>query len=203
LTHNADPATNLAAAALYAYEAQDIGGINTLRLESTTDSDTSVWGETANGLAGVAASCRFWVTDNDSPHGVALYVNESESDRLEFVSPTETDGYIVMPFEGAVEGLTGAACLVKVTHSASAGDGKDLFFDDNGAAGAQLCFVDTGGAGGTIPAGDISLVLPSYVQLAAGGLADTETSIASAATAEVANDVNIGNINFIAIGLMY
>lgn len=159
LTHNADPASNLAAAALYGVESGKAND-NTLTLQSTTDSNADVLGETANGVAGAAASARFWVTDNDSPDGVALYVNEASSDRLEFVSPTGQDAVIIMPFEAA--GIPGAAIAVTVHHSATAATGKALFFDDNGAADAQLAFVDTGAAGGTIPAADVAVILPTY-----------------------------------------
>lgn len=172
LTHNADPVSNLAAAALYAYEAQGSATENQIYLESTTNGNASILGETADGVGGgVAASCRFWVQDNDSPNGVPIYLNESSSDQLEFVSPTAADGYIIMPFETAAGGMPGGAIKVTVHHNASAATGKALYFDDDGSADAQLCFVDAGASGGTIPAGDIEVILPSYADTGVIGTA--------------------------------
>ena len=183
LTHNADPVANLAAAALYAIEASGNSITNQIFLESTTDGNASIWGETANGVAGVAASCRFWVTDSDTPSGVQIYVNESSSDQLEFVSPTGADGYIIMPFEAAAGGLPGAAIAVTVHHNASAADGKALYFDDNGAADAQLAFNDAGTTGGTIPAADVAIILPSYIADAAASAGQAAAQTISGSTA--------------------
>lgn len=160
LTHNADPVSNLAAAALYAYEAQGSTGTNQIYLESQTNGNASVLGETADGVAGAAASARFWVQDNDTPNGVQIYLAEDTSDQLEFISPTTSDGYIIMPFEAA--GIPGAAVKVTVHHAADADGGKALYFDDNGAADAQLAFVDAGAAGGTIPPADVEVIYPAY-----------------------------------------
>ena len=174
LTHNADPGTNLNAVALYIIEAQGQGTKNTGRLESTTNGNTSISGETANGTVyAVAASCRFYVKDNNSPGGVPMYINEGTSDQLEFVSPTEADAYIIMPFEAAAGGVV-AAVAVKVHHNAAAADGKDLFFDDNGAADAQLAFIDTGAAGGTIPAADVTVLTQFFGDRTAGELGQAE-----------------------------
>jgi len=239
LTHNADPATNLNALPLYAYEAQGQCAANTINLESTTNGNASIWGETADGTVGLtAASCRFLVADNNSPNGVQIYVNEGTGDRLEFISPTTTDGYIVMPFEGVAVAPGGYAVAVKVYHSATADSGVALTFDDNGAADAQLVFIDTGAAGGVVPAGDITVLVPNYMADAAGNLGSaanesTHThasgSLADAASAagsshthgsgtladaasaaggsetagaagEVANDVDVGEVNFVAYG---
>lgn len=178
LTHNADPPTNLAATAIFLLEASGQGSNNLAYLESTTDGDASILGETANGsVGGVAASCRFWIADNDSPTGIRIYVNEAMSDRLEFVSPTATDAYIVMPFEAAAGGPPGCAVAVKVYHSATAATGKDLYFDDNGLADAQLIFNDAGTSGGVVPAADIIPLVPAYMENAGDplGLAAAQT----------------------------
>lgn len=210
LTHNADPATNLDAAALYAYEAQGGASINQIYLESTTNGNADVLGETADGLAGVAASCRFWVEDNDTPNGVQIYVAEDASDRLEFISPTEADGYIIMPFEAAVGGIPGAAIKVTVHHAADADGGKALYFDDDGAADAQLCFIDAGASGGTIPAADVEVLLPAYSDTgvigtdAASGAGSAHTHTATAEGGdEVGNEVSLAavtDVAFVAIG---
>lgn len=164
LTHNADPVTNLAAAALYIEEDYGIGEGNCGRLYSTTDSDADVVGSTDDAtIWGQAATPRFYVNDSDSPSGVQIYVNESSSDQLEFISPTETDAFIIMPIEAIANSPCGGFALaVKVHHNASADSGKALYFDDNGAADAQLAFVDTGASGGVIPAGDITLLGPIF-----------------------------------------
>lgn len=165
LTHNADPVVNLSAAALYIIEASGKSMNNIGRLESTTASNASVLGETANGtVGGVNSSARFYVKDNDSPGGVPIYVNEASSDRLEFVSPTAADAWIVMPLEAAAGAPPGFAVAVKVYHSATAAAGKPLYFDDNGAADAQLAFVDAGGTGGVIPAADIVVMGPAFMK---------------------------------------
>lgn len=183
LTHNLDPVGNLAAAALYAYEAQgasDCG--NVIYLQSTTAANADVNGETANGsVHGVAESCRFWVKDNDTPSGVQIYINEASSDQLEFVSPTNADGYILMPFEMAA-GAPPAYCVVKVHDNDAAASGKALYFDDNGAADAQLAFNDAGTAGGTIPAADvIPLRGVGFLNTSAGlGTAKAQTFTGSA-----------------------
>lgn len=164
LTHAADPTGGAADGALYAVEASGNSITNVITLQSTNASNASVLGETADGsVGGVAASVRFFVKDSDAPSGVQIYINESSSDRLEFVSPTTSDGYIIMPFEGAAGAPPGFAVAVKVYHSATAATGKPLYFNDNGAADAQLVFTDAGGAGGTIPAADITVIGPSYI----------------------------------------
>lgn len=170
LTHNADPATNLSAAALYCLESYGAGGMNICQLSSTTASNADVLGSTddVSGIAG-AATPRFWVNDSDSPSGVQIYINESSSDQLEMVSPTAQDAYIIMPFEAIADAIPGFSYAVKVNHNASAADGKALFFDDNGAVDAQLAFVDTGGAGGVIPAGDIEVLAPDYMSVSDAG----------------------------------
>ena len=182
LPHNADPQTNLNAEPLYATEAQGNATKNVVALESTTDSNADVLGETADGIGGaVTASCRFFVKDNNSPAGVQVYVNEASSDQLEFISPTTEDAYIIMPYEIVAGGLPGYACAVKIHHNASAGSGKALYFDDNGAADAQLCFIDTGAAGGVIPPADITVIGPSWLDGTAGcvGLAAAQVTSGS------------------------
>lgn len=171
LTHNADPPTNLNASALYIVESDGEATQNVGRLESTNNGNADILGETANGTVGVvAASCRFFVNDNDSPSGVQIYINEGSSDQLEFVSPTDTDAWIIMPFEGAAGAPPGYAVAVKVHDNDAAADGKPLYFDDNGAADAQLIFVDTGAAGGTIPAADVVVLTPTYIGPAADNI---------------------------------
>jgi len=180
LTHNADPQTNLNAEGLYATEAQGNATKNVVALESTTDSNANVLGETANGVGGgVAASCRFFVKDNNSPAGVQIYVNESSSDQLEFISPTTTDAYIIMPYEIVAGGIPGYACAVKIHHNAAANSGKALYFDDNGGADAQLCFVDTGAAGGTIPAADVTVIGPGWLDGTDGCVGSAEAQVIS------------------------
>ena len=173
LTHNADPGTNLLAVVLHIIEAQGQGTKNIGRLESTTNGNASISGETANGSVYAAAvSARFFVKDNNSPGGVQIYVNESSSDQLECISPTETDAYIIMPFE--TSGTAWAAVAVKVHHNAAAADGKALYFDDNGAADAQLIFIDAGAAGGTIPAADVTVLTLFLGDRTAGELGQAE-----------------------------
>ncbi len=203
LTHNADPGTNLNAVALYAYEAQDECNLNTIRLESTTNGNTSIWGETANGTVGlIACSLRFFVFDNNSPNGVAIFIAEDQSDRLEFISPTATDGYIIMLFEEAAGAPGGFACAVKVHHDAAADGGKDLFFDDNGAADAQLCFIDAGAAGGTIPAADVTVLMPSYAKDSAGLFGNVVAGQTGAGTECGEAEGDVGLVNFVAYGLI-
>ena len=181
LTHNANPASNLLAAGLYIIEAQGQGTKNIGRLESTTNGNTSISGETANGsIYAVAASVRFFVKDNDTPGGLPIYINEASSDQLEFVSPNEIDAYIVMPFEMAAAGVV-AAVAVKVHHNAAAADGKPLYFDDNGGADAQLAFVDTGAAGGTIPAADVTVLTQFFGDRTPGELGEAAAQLFSGA----------------------
>ena len=203
LTHNAGPQANLAAQPVYAVEGGD-GTLNVLTLYSTTNANASVLGETADGTVfGAAASARFWINDTDTPAGVQLYVNEAQSDRLEFVSPTATDGYIIMPMEGGY----GFALRIKVTHSATAASGKALFFDDNGAADAQLVFVDTGTTGGTIPVTSISTVKAGLINMGTAGAGTatatsagtpagtfTGTPVAAGAADEVDNGTNLATL---------
>lgn len=54
LTHNADPVSNLAAAALYGVEGYGASQANVITLQSTTASNANVLGETANGEIGRA-----------------------------------------------------------------------------------------------------------------------------------------------------
>lgn len=204
LTHNADPVVGLAAAPVFAVENSDYAVGNQLTLYSTTNGNASVLGKTANGAVyGAAASARFWVNDSDTPAGVQIYVNEASSDRLEFVSPSATDGYIIMPLETGY----GFGVKVKVTHSATAATGKPLYFDDNGAAGAQLVFVDTGAAGGTIPVTSLEVVGPPYIGMGAGlgGYATAAsagtpagtfagTPVAAGAAEEVDNGTNLATL---------
>src|SRR3989338_1715272 len=170
LTHNADPVGGLAASLLYNVEDSGYSLSNVGFLQSNCNGAASVLGETANGtIGGTAASARFWVTHNLTPAGVQIYVAEDTGDRLEFVSPTASDAFLVMPFEAAAGAPPGYAVTVKVYHDADAATGKALYFDDDGAADAQLVFVDTGAAGGVIPAADITVLGPAFLRLAAGG----------------------------------
>ena len=180
LTHNADPASGLLAAALNIIEAQGQGTKNIGRLESTTNGNASISGETANGsVYATAVSARFFVKDNNTPGGAPIYINEGASDQLEFVSPTTTDAYIVMPFE--TSGTAYAAIAVKVHHNADAANGKALYFDDNGVADAQLAFIDTGEAGGTIPAADVTVLTLFYGDRTAGELGEAAAQVFSGA----------------------
>ena len=204
LTHNADPVANLAAAPVYVVSDAGYAVGNQLALYATTAANASVLGETADGTVyGAAASARFWINDSDTPAGVQVYVNEASTDRLEFISPTAEDGYIVMPLEGGY----GFGLRVKVTHSATANEGKPLYFDDNGAAGAQLIFVDTGTTGGTIPVTSIEVVAQPYVGMGAylagatfgvtAGTPDgtfTGTAVAAGAADEVDNGTNLSTL---------
>ena len=178
LTHNADPGTNLLALPLHIIEAQGQGTKNIGRLESTTNGNADVSGETANGsVYATAVSARFFVKDNNTPGGVQIYINEGANDQLEFVSPTTTDAYIIMPFE--TSGTAYAAIAVKVHHNSGAASGKPLYFDDNGAADAQLAFVDTGAAGGTIPAADVTVLTLFYGDRTAGELGEAAAQVFS------------------------
>ena len=163
LTHNADPVSNLAAAALYIVEGYGVGNKNIGVLQSNCASTTSVLGSTddAAGMCG-AATPRFFVTHNGTPDGVAVFVDEADNDKLIFISPTETDAVVMMPFEAIADGIPGYAYAVTVHHKASMAGATALFFDDNGAADAQLAFVDTGASGGVIYASDITVVAPQY-----------------------------------------
>ncbi|HOX21851.1 MAG TPA: hypothetical protein PLL10_00175 [Elusimicrobiales bacterium] len=176
LTHAADPTDTATDSPLYVVEAV-AGAVNNCgSLESVCAGAANVIGETADGSVwGGASSARFFVTHNATPGGVQVYVNESESDRLECISPTGTDVYVVMPME-AVAGAPAAAVAVKIHHSATADTGKPVYFNDNGAADAQLVFTDTGAAGGTIPAGDIYVLVGGYTAgLVAGfGVAEAQ-----------------------------
>lgn len=176
LTHNADPVVNLSANPLYIVEAYGIATANVGALQSNCAATASVSGSTADGTVhGTSATPRFYVTHNATPSGVQIYVNESSSDRLEFVSPTSTNAYIIMPFESIANVPPGFAVAVKVYHSATAATGKPLYFDDNGAADAQLAFVDAGASGGTIPAADVTIIGPTYA-----GLTSAENGTAAA-----------------------
>ena len=209
LTHNADPAGGLAAAPVYVVENGSFASGNQLLLYSTTNANASVLGETADGTVyGAAASARFWVNDSDTPAGVQVYINEAASDRLEFVSPSATDGYIIMPMETGY----GFGVKVQVFHSAAAATGKALYFDDNGAADAQLVFVDAGAAGGTVSVTSVEVVGPPYVGMGAyfagtafgvtagtpagtnSAPAFTGTAVAAGAADEVDNGTNLSTL---------
>ena len=185
LTHNAGPEANLDATALLIEENAGYSVSNVARLWSTTNGNADVLGETANGTVyGAAASARFFVNDSDTPFGVQIYVNEAASDQLEFVSPTGEDTCLIMPLETGY----GFALAVTVHHNADAASGKALFFDDNGAADAQLVFVDTGTTGGVIPEGDIAIMAPSYVKLEQGGLGLSDSITAGTPAASFAGE---------------
>ena len=167
LTHNADPATNLLAQPLYCVEGYGTGSRNICQLFSTTNGNTSILGSTddVSGIPGTSTP-RFWVNDSDAPGGVQIYIAVDTNDQFEFVSPTTTDAYILMPFEAIADGVPGYSYAVKVTHAADAATGKAVSFDDNGAADAKLIYIDTGTAGGLIYANDIEVIAPSFMDLA-------------------------------------
>jgi hypothetical protein len=157
LTYNADPVGGLSAAALYIVEALAGASENCATLQSNCASTTSVLGETADGSVYLAASsARFFVTHNATPAGVQVYVNEAASYQLEFVSPTATDAVILMPMENAA-GMGAPFVKVVVHHNAAAATGKALYFDDNGAADAQLVFIAADTSDHAIPASDIAI----------------------------------------------
>lgn len=163
LTHNADCAAGLSANPLYALQ-ESLSSQNIVTLESNNNGAAGVSGETADGTVhGSAASVRFWVEHDATPEGVQIYVDEANGDQLEFVSPTDTDAFIVMPFEAVAGVPQGYGVIVRIHDDDTAATGKPLAFDDNGAADAQLCFTDTGGVGGTVPAADVTLTVPSFV----------------------------------------
>lgn len=171
LTHNADPVTNLNANPLFITETYGDSQAGVGILQSNCNGAADVLGETADGIGGgVAASCRFFVKHNATPSGVQIYVNEGASDQLTANFPSGNDCYIVMPFEQAAGGIPGHAVRVLVIHDAGAAAYKPLYFDDNGAADAQLCFVDTGAVGGTIPASAVSELGNNYLDQVSGNL---------------------------------
>lgn len=215
LTHNADPVGGLAASLLYLVEGYGGSTMNCGTLQSNCAGTTDISGSTADGTVWLtAATPRFYVAHSLTPAGVQIYVNEASSDQLEFVSPTATDGYIVMPYEAIANVPPGFAVRVKIHHSATAATGKALYFDDNGAADAQLAFVDAGTAGGVVPAADIDVIGPDYVMALAGhqGTAAAQTitmvqptftaALTGAAVAESAfNEVdNTTNLSTLSIG---
>lgn len=164
LTHNADPVTNLSANPLYVVEAYGVGNKNIGVLQSNCNGTTSIVGsvDDASGVCG-AATPRFFVTHNATPAGVPIYVNEADSDKLCANFASETDCVVMMPFEAIADGVPGFAYAVTIHHDASAATYSALYFDDDGAADAQLAFVDAGGAGGVIYADDIEVVAPQYM----------------------------------------
>ena len=116
--------------------------------------------ETANGsVNGVASSASGWVVHSATPPGVKVYVNEASSNRLEFVSGSAKNSFIVLNF-GTV-----APFLVRVIvhHSATAATGKPLYFNDDGGADAQLVYTATGAADTAIPAGDVAVLEPAFI----------------------------------------
>ncbi len=211
LVHNADPTGNLAALPLYGVEGYGAGGRNILQLFSTTNGNTDILGSVdgASGICG-AATPRFWVNDSDAPGGVKIYVVDASPWGLEFVSPTETDAYIIMPFEAIADGIPGFAYAVKVTHAADAATGVELEFDDNGSVDAQLTFVDGSTTSRVINAADIEVVAPSFMAIAqAAGTSSagsSHTHVTSGDTGEVDNGTDLATtlaaVNFIAVGLM-
>jgi len=163
LTYDADPVSNKAAALLYIVEAYGVGNKNIGVLQSNCASTTSILGSTddASGACGTATP-RFFVTHNATPDGVVIYVDQADNDKLVFISPTEADAIIIMPFEAIADGIPGYAYAVTVHHKASMSGCTQLYFDDNGAADAQLVFVDIGTSGGVILPADIEVIAPQY-----------------------------------------
>jgi len=227
LVHNADPTGNLAALPLYGVEGYGAGGRNIIQLFSTTNGNTDIVGsvDDVSGICG-AATPRFYVNDSDAPGGVKIYVEDTTPWKLEFVSPTATDGYIIMPFEAIADGVPGYAYAVKVTHAADAATGVELEFDDNGAVNAQLIFVDGATTSRVINPADIEVLAPSFMAIAQaagtssagsshthdeGTLVDAASAAGSShlhtATGEPADEVGSGDslaaltaVKFIAIG---
>ena len=163
LLHHATPTASLAANALYIVEAYGVGNKNVGVLQSNCASSASILGSTddVSGAPG-AATPRFFVTHNATPAGVAIYVDEADNDKLVFISPTETDAIVIMPFEGIASGVPGYAYAVTVHHKASMSGCSALFFDDNGAADNQLVFVEDATADRVIYASDIEVLAPQY-----------------------------------------
>lgn len=206
LTHNGDPVGGLAAAPLFVVEAYGIGNKNIGVLQSNCNGTTSILGSTddVSGACG-AATPRFWVTHNATPAGVQIYVDEADNDKLVFISPTAKDCIVIMPFEAIANGVPGYAYAVTIHHKASMSGCKALYFDDNGAANAQLAFVDAGAAGGVIYASDIEVIAPQYTGITGNcgsAAGQTFTGGGAAALTEVGSGVNLSAIavDFIALG---
>ena len=178
LTHNADPETNLDALPLFVTEALAGASENCGILQSINNTAGDVLGETADGsVFGAAGSARFWVAYSAAPTGVQIYVNESAADQLECVSPSEEDVVVLMPMENAA-GVGSAYVKVLIHHNVDAATGKALSFDDNGAADAQLIYVDTGAAGSNVPPSDVVEALSGVGVGAAGGFGEAEAQVA-------------------------
>jgi len=198
LTYDSEPAaTGEFGTLLYFLEGGVTSPYNIGTLQSTCTSNASVAGETDNTACfGGTPSSRFIVFDNNAPAGVQIYVRETggtTADELTMISPTGRDGYFLMYTESSAAVPTHIwACAVKVHHYAGAAAGKLLYFDDNGAADAQFLFVDAGTSGGVIAPADI-IPLGSLFGL---------TSDFDNGTVEVASDVDIGLVNFVAYGII-
>jgi hypothetical protein len=178
LTYIADPA-GAGDGPLFVVEGIAGASENCGALQSTTAASADVLGETADGsVFGAAGSARFWVFDNAAPAGVQIYVNEASAYQLECVSPTGEDVIICMPMENAA-GLGSAYCNVVVHHSAAAAGGVALYFEDGGAADAQLVFVATDTADHAIPPSDISVSFSGVGVGAAGGFGSAAAQIAT------------------------
>lgn len=159
LTNTADAGSSEAALPVYVVEANGVGPENILSLQSTTASNADVlasFEETTGDIA--PGTPRYWVEDSDSPAGVLLYARDSDH-RLQFISPTEQDAYIIAPIEAIADTVPGFALKIKVYHTAAAATSSSVvYFDDNGGADAQL--LKTGA--GAIVAGDIEVIGQSY-----------------------------------------
>lgn len=212
LVHNADPTGNLAALPLYGLEGYGASGRNILSLQSTTNANTSIMGslDDITGIFPGACTPRFYVHDSDAPAGVKIYVEDATPWKLEFVSPTGEDAYIICPFEAVANTPPGYAYAIKVTHAADAATGVELEFDDNGSADAQLVFVDGSTTSRVINPADIEVLAPSYMAIAqAGGTSSagsSHTHTASGDVGEVDNGADLSTalaaVNFIAVGLV-
>jgi len=223
LTHAADPSDSATDGPIFAVESYGGGGRNILQLQSTcaSNADVNAAVDDASGICG-AATPFFLITDNNSPAGVQIYIDEADNDRLKFVSPSATDGYIIMPFECLTTSVSGFAYAVKVTHDAGAAAMKPLYFNDNAAADAQLVWTDTGTSDGVIYAADIEVLAPVYMSLAevatgdshthgAGSLVDAASAAGSSHTHTTSGDVGevdnganlataLATVRFVAIG---
>jgi len=166
LLYNADPVGNLAANPLFVVEGYGIGNKNIGVLQSIMDSTTSIVASTddVSGICG-AATPRFFVAHSAAPSGVQIYVDQADNDKLVCVSPTGKDVIIMMPFEAIADGVPGFSYAVTIHHVASIVAETALYFDDDGAANSQLCFVDIGTTDSVIYASDIEVIAPACMSI--------------------------------------
>ena len=158
LTYAADPTDSGADGPLYIIEGADGAATTYGRLESNSNggSGAPTWGSNGT-IMGNACEFRIWVEHNASPSGVQVYSNEGSSYRLECVSPTGTDTYIAAAPKGANYPLT---CLIKVHHSATAANGKPVYWNDDGGGNSCLVMATTDQGLHNIPAADMIPTAP-------------------------------------------